>query len=1151
MADPLTTEFPDHVDVISRARKGGMNDDIILKVLREETAPRLGGGGKFRMIRGGGEASFEPPSLVENVGSFIGDVGDRMLGNMENIGGMITSLGDNLKTFPAPPPSKPFTGTIEVAGGLLGLTGIPQLETLTIGIVEAIVGEATEKATGSETAGDAAELATAVTTPFAVLKLASKFPKIARALDPIGDVAKGVKDEFLGGLERSKAPLQRPPSATPLESLGRRVQQASDTVQASPAATRDAFKIETQTLLTEHKAKLLRDYQRNILSGQPIEDIGGEIKLIDDVLSRKQFKAGTEFMLDKGTTGKVKEVLPNGDFSVVVRNQFGTVGTRVIPKDVIKDISVRGVISEPGTFVDSGLSIGEVKGNSLSRATDDALLNENSTDIDSINTTIGEVGIGDDTIDYLKKTGDRGLPDAQQYAEAAMRKTVDDLSQELKKLTGTPIDMEKIFDDFTIGEIDPQKFKGDIGLLGEARPFYSTAATFQKRTGIPTFDALAVNGRRAINQDINFISQFDAVKAEIFKDFNGEGFLSRSPENVAAREKVTDVVEMVDSVDSVKGTVTFTKELGGVKQTVPINKFHERVNVEPRIAKAAVNLRRAYDRFIDMGALGAEGTKFKRERYSPRILNMMRDFNMTDSMFKDRADIEAFFEKRRTKDIDGTEERDALALFNGYINAWGNAKIMRPWFNQSAKPVLDAIKAAGGEATEGARYFEEYVRLARKMPTEKAAHQNEKIGRWIDTIWQTQRIQNAIGDGSLKANALETIYNHLNDKRVAERLASSVAGWSAKSFLGFRQIASARNLTQRFWSIPLIPREPGEITTIQKLFQRYPRGSLGYKRAQAAGIFGNPIDEVAQTASENIVSQWALRTFSAADKSNRLVIYNSIHDHIVKAFKAGRSFDQVKRELHLNLYHPVEQKRFEELWKLGSVGNVEDVGLANNAAHYLADAAQIKTQFPYERGGAARLLNRSPLRKSLTTFQSWMLNSSDYLAGVAWQTLKGTFKEDGAGNWLRLGKMFATLAAIDGAYSALYGENPRFFQALGGPKTLGVTPALGQFSSIRGQPASLAAGNLALSPAAAGATGLAFGVAGLAADKYYQNLSDEREESYAKRMASRQFIDAAWSVGIFISGPVGGGGLQLKQTLDAITGDTGSSRRRRTRSRSR
>ena len=532
--------------------------------------------------------------------------------------------------------------------------------------------------------------------------------------------------------------------------------------------------------------------------------------------------------------------------------------------------------------------------------------------------------------------------------------------------------------------------KADLEIQSNAilRPFWNIAAYVEAKTGLPLFNEMFYKGK------INYNKMMDFQLAEQAKIDKIYGKYSR-PYNkyIEGRERISDILEEIKTYDPQSNIVTFIDSTGK-ELTADLNIAIRNKKWNPQEAEIAAKLRDYYD------TATARGAPLKASSYID-YYNPRRHENSADrraqyfDRFRDNE--KAFFSFHRTG-ADATQPwiRDSKTLVERYIREWGVVNNMLGWQNQIARPLLETVKKWENDPLKGlstdkpARYVEKYIRDMMGIARDNASDVNYTAYKIIRDHIEP-----------FAPKIAKDIYTALSKDRTAEIASSRLMGLQYKSLLGYRPLKMIRNFNQRSLALPLMPHGGFSIINGMKKIKT----KEGQDKVLSSGILGYVGDMVDKGFSDTWKSP--MRGWEAIEKGNRGSIYLPIHDGVIEAFNKGKKYSEVAKEFHLNLYHEVVQKKFKELYESGRVGDVRELGVVDNAAHFLGDNAQGMTQYWYDKGSGIELFKQGPIWKQAGAFSSYSFFTANYLSNL----LKASYKNPA--DLARVMKMIAYITLVD------------------------------------------------------------------------------------------------------------------------------------------
>lgn len=550
----------------------------------------------------------------------------------------------------------------------------------------------------------------------------------------------------------------------------------------------------------------------------------------------------------------------------------------------------------------------------------------------------------------------------------------------------------------------PQGIPQGLVAMSSFRPTWRVASAYERETGIRTFSELYLNGRRASKQNLDFINGVEPAIQDIF----GKNYGFTRPKR-EFNDRVTGILENIQGVRP-NGNVVFRTGAGEtISIEAPLATMAQRMGVGLDEARTAVQLRQFYDTFARSGRF-IDGDRYL-QFYSPRLsptapgerFKLFRAFT---------SDEQVFFQKPRTGDPFGIET-NALVLAQRYARAASTVQFTRPFTQQVADPIINQIVDPTTKA-----FFQHYVQDVIGAPRDAAVAMNAKVFRFVNN-----RIAPWFPETA------ETLIKKFSDERIGEAAFNKLSSYQYKVFLGFRPLPMLRNWTQRMYAIPLV----GNRRLVRGQGFLMQRNAAAREKVVASGILGPAsefINDVKGAGRFSIKLGGVERPlgrplggYQAMDAGNRASIYVPLSDDINTLFKSKAPFEKVAKEVNLRLYPEVVRDRFEELYRAGQVFDPRDQ-IANNAAHFLPDMAQLMTQFPYERGGSLEAFRAGPLRRQFGVFQTWWLMNLDYLANLTKETFNPTVARSAgerAKDIARFVEMFGTLIAVDSMMGAALG----------------------------------------------------------------------------------------------------------------------------------
>lgn len=713
---------------------------------------------------------------------------------------------------------------------------------------------------------------------------------------------------------------------------------------------------------------------------------------------RKQIvlDVGSNIRLEDGSVGKIMGM--RGDGAIRIKNTKTNKEVYISPQSAQTSI-IRNVAGEP-EIVNNQLKVG--------RITEGASITNDKKALDDIDTpaiAATDVATGGDIIATVRASGGGGLSSLNtpvkppRNARGSATGNATSGTQATSPTGGQNAPTGNVGANSPISSISGPSTGGPAPQLGYnyfsyTIPTYKVAMDYELKSGVPVFSKLYRLGREASD---NFMSMKLDWGEKVDKIFKKEGLFRQSKKNREEHNKITQILEQIHSNDVNQAVATLAQRTGGsIKNT-----------------RIAVELRKLYD---EAAAQGSIDPAMYLEYYSPR--RQVPDDAIFNFLKQKTTDYMPFFQHPRAQNAQLLpREENALLLAHKYFDSWSRSKYLNTWHKDVAMPILDNANVIPNDTAR--KYFNNYMFDVMRYPRENAVEFNDRMYGLINTM----------GTVLGKQHLADDLVKKFGDERIGEVLGDKALSLQYKSFLGYRPIAALKNATQRIFALPFlssghIPMS-GEANLIRGRYLAATKE--GKEKVVRSGIVGTyqELDNLSQKIGKRITDP--MHMYQKVEATNRGSIYLPIHDNILNDFKAGKSVDEVARHVNLHLYPELIQNKFKDMYSQGMVRDVRE-GLTDNAAHFLADWAQLITQFPYEKGGGPELFRQSPIWKQFGAFQSWSLFTLDYLSQNVADVLHHPINQ--RQKLYFLGKMYTyyTLldAAMENAFDIKFHSNPAF-----------------------------------------------------------------------------------------------------------------------------
>ena len=509
---------------------------------------------------------------------------------------------------------------------------------------------------------------------------------------------------------------------------------------------------------------------------------------------------------------------------------------------------------------------------------------------------------------------------------------------------------------------------------------------------IPFLTELHNNKQVADAGFTNMTMTLDKESRELIKEVGK--YYNPSKKNVDVREKATDALEKIQHYDRASDQITFKEPNGTLTTSNPVVAA-ARLNLPLDAVKLAGRLRWLYDEYYNRGATMNPNQYL--DFYSP---HKMTETQRNDYVKNLRDDQRAFFTYPRSGRV-FKMEKDSLKLLAKYQLEWARTKHLMPWQKDVAEPIFQAAKVAYNNVprkNETLNYLRDYILDTLRYPLDTATNVNSAFYDFVK-----HRIE------PIAPGVAQAIERRFGDDRLGEAFFKETNKGFLNYYLRFRPVPALRNLMQREFLMPLLPG-----------------GHLDLIKAQKALLIDHHAQDQALMTGlmpyleGGLANSNKFDIFSHVESGNMHTGAYIIGNGITEDFRNGMSLGEVRKKWRLHLYPSEIQKRFDDLYTRGMVGDITTLGPIDNAGWMLGRYASMMTQFAKGPGEVPYAARTGPVARSFWLFSTWTPMTIDYFKNLIRDSFYGP---NPVMDYARIAKVFLVLYAVDRLYEGITGNN--------------------------------------------------------------------------------------------------------------------------------
>lgn len=515
----------------------------------------------------------------------------------------------------------------------------------------------------------------------------------------------------------------------------------------------------------------------------------------------------------------------------------------------------------------------------------------------------------------------------------------------------------------------------------------------QAESKLPFLTELHNNKQIADANYTRMTMELDKESRELIKEVGR--YYNPTKKNIALREKASDTLEQIAYYDRANDEIHFKDRNGNIMVGSPALTA-ARLNVPLEEVKLAARVRWLYDEYYKRGS--TLNSQQYLDFYNPKkMVSEQAKFNYVQGL---RQDQRAFFTYPRSTRL-YKQERDILKLLSRYQLEWARTKHLVPWEKQIAEPMFQQAKLAYKNVPRGVEtlnYLRDYILDTMRYPLDTATNVNSAFYDFIHN-----RVE------PLSPGLADMIVRRFGDERLGEAFFKETNKFYLNYYLRFRPVPALRNLMQREFLLPLIPGGHLDLLKAQKALLL---NHHAQDQALMTGLMPYLEGSLANTNKFDI--------FSHVESGNMHTGAWIIGNGITEDFRNGMSLADVRAKWRLHLYPSEIQKRFDELYKAGKVGDITLRGPIDNAGWELGRYASMMTQFAKGPGEVPYGARTGPVARSFWLFSTWTPMALDYFKNLIKDSFYGPTP---IRDFSRIAKVFLMLYAADKIYEGITGKN--------------------------------------------------------------------------------------------------------------------------------